>query len=101
MAYSTTITKSGQITLVKFARELFGVKPGERVIVEPKKDKITITRPKTDEEFLAYLDSLKTEKDKELIKKHAGKTVSELKAEWAASPEGQAYFEEERKWGGI
>lgn len=92
--YSSTITKSGQITLPKELREFLGVKLGGRVVFHKTKTGVKIDRRMSDEEFTAKLDAISTPIPPEILKKTAGKTVSELKDEWAKSPAGQAYFKE-------
>lgn len=56
--YTTTITKSGQITLTKAAREQLGVKPGDKVYVDFATNELKVKRIPTDEEFLAELDAI-------------------------------------------
>lgn len=96
--YITTITKSGQITLSKNAREVLGVHPGERIQVKINKDGISIDRKLSDEEFIAKIDEINAQSSpetKQKIKEYAGKTVNELMDIYANSPEGRAEFEEE------
>ena len=88
--YSTTITKSGQVTLPKELRDFLGVKTGQKVIFTKNRDGVSISRRLSDEEFLAKLDSTKTPKAREMEKKYAGKTVSELQK----TPEYQRYYKE-------
>ena len=96
--YTTTITKSNQITLTKPAREALGVKAGEQLIVETKGDSVVIRRRPSVEEFLAKLDAIhekyKTPESERTRKKYAGMTVNEMKEAWANSPEGKKYFKE-------
>ena len=56
--YSTTITRSGQVTIPKELRAFLGVKPGQRITFTKNKDSITINRRLTDEEFTAGLDAI-------------------------------------------
>lgn len=56
--YTTTITKSGQITLTKAAREQLGVKAGDKVFVDFEKGKLVIKRPLSNIEFLKKLDAI-------------------------------------------
>ena len=96
--YSTTITKSNQITLTKVAREALGVKAGEQLIVETKGDSVIIRRRPSSEEFLARLDAIheeyKTSKSERARKKYAGMSATDIKNTWATSPEGKKYIKE-------
>jgi len=56
--YTTTITKSGQITLTKAAREQLGVKPGDKVYVDFATNELKVKRVPTNDEFLAELDAI-------------------------------------------
>jgi len=82
MIYTTTITKSGQISLPKAIREALNLSIGEKVTLDCSKSKLIIKRKMTDEEFFAKMDSLISDKTRSLFKKNAGKSVSELKAEY-------------------
>ncbi|MBQ3306152.1 AbrB/MazE/SpoVT family DNA-binding domain-containing protein [Candidatus Saccharibacteria bacterium] len=63
--YTTTITKSGQITLTKAAREKLGVKPGDKVYVDFENNKLAVEKQASAEELLAELDKIgnRTAKD--------------------------------------
>lgn len=97
MMYATTITKSGQATIPKEVRDILGINLGERIYFTVNKDKtVSLAREMTEKEARAYLDSFfADEEGQRLIKKHAGKSVSQLREEWDNSPEGKAYYEEE------
>ena len=56
--YTTTITKSGQITLTKAAREKLGVKTGDKVYVDFEKGELIIKKPLSNTEFLKKLDAI-------------------------------------------
>lgn len=96
--YTTTITKSGQITLVKPLRDALQVKPGEKLRLEH--DSTTgdtiIHRPASDfDEFVAGLEKVQSSlspESRRRMKAIAGKTASQIKKEWATSPEGRAYY---------
>ena len=96
--YSTTITKSNQITLTKVAREALGVKAGEQLIVETKGDSVIIHRRPSTEEFLARLDAIhekyKTPESERAQKQYAGMSVAKAKEAWSVSPEGKKYLKE-------
>ncbi len=96
--YTTTITKSGQITLTKSARELLGVKLGDRLTVKSQGSKIIIEPRQSDEEFLKELDCLKSPEslsyEQHLPGEYRGKSTSEMIDIWANSTEGQKYLEE-------
>jgi len=87
--YSAVITKSGQVTLPKELRDFLGVKPGERIFFDKKADRVDIRRKLTDKEFARALDANISPKTRKLVKKHAGKTVNELMAEYMRSAKGQ------------
>lgn len=92
MIYATTITKSGQITLPKRARELMNVDLGGRVIVDvdKKTGRATLAREQTDEEFYEYLDSFTTPK--------AERTLNKLRR--MSSKEREQYYKdlEAKRW---
>ena len=92
--YTVTITKSGQVTIPKELRDFLGVKPGGRITFDKEKYGVKIKRKLSDEEFLAELNKNISPKTRKIFRKTAGKTISELKDEWAKSPAGQAYFKE-------
>ena len=78
--YTTTMTKSNQVTLTKPAREFLGVKAGEKLIIEKNDDHtITIRRRLTDEEFLKKIDTMKSDKTKKIIKSGAYKDVDSFR----------------------
>ena len=59
MYATTTITKSGQITLGKQFRDALGVKPGDKITIRKNQNGgITIERRLSDEEFLEQLDNI-------------------------------------------
>ena len=99
MIYSATITKTGQATIPKAIRDILGIDPGSnaRIIYHTHRDgSVSITRDLTYDEARAYLDSyFSDKKSKELVKKHAGKSASQLIDEWLASPAGKAHLQEE------
>ncbi len=97
MTYTVALTKSGQMTLPKALREFLGVDGAKSVQIEKTKDGVQIQRRLSDEEFFAKLDAMKSEKTKAAIRRNAGKTMSELRHEWAKSPAGKRYLE--RKYG--
>ena len=78
--YTTTITKSNQITLTKPAREFLGVKPGEKLVFEPQSDGSLIVRRRlSTEEFFERIDSMKSEKTKRIIKEGRYKNVTSFR----------------------
>lgn len=97
--YTTTITKSGQITLTKAARENLGVKNGDKVVIDFKKGKLVVEPRLSDDEFLKALDGMKSEeslkREKEIGKKYAGKSVREMIDDFESSEKGKKYLEEE------
>lgn len=58
MGYAATITKTGQITIPKWVREVLGVEPGQRIVFRKTKDAVTIEREKTVDEVAAKIDEL-------------------------------------------
>ena len=76
--YTTTINQNGMILLNKTAREALGLSIGDRVTINFTKKSATVKREMSDTEFFAKLDSLKSDKTKQCISSHAGKSASEL-----------------------
>ena len=97
--YTTTITKSGQITLTKAARENLGVKNGDKVVIDFKKGKLVVEPRLSDDEFLKALDGMKSKeslkREKEIGKKYADKSVREMIDDFESSEKGKKYLEEE------
>jgi len=93
MQYSSTITRSGQITLPKPLRDLLSVKPGQRIAFTAHEGEVTIKREKTLDEIFADFDAIRkkhtTPEIAAKIKRDAGKTAHELMDEYWDSPEGQ------------
>ena len=77
--YATTITRSNQITITRPAREFLGVKPGEKLDVTFSKGALIVKRHLPDAEFFAQLDAVKSAKTKAAMKKHAGKSMAEIR----------------------
>lgn len=76
--YTTTINQNGMILLNKDARKALGLKLGDKVTINFNENEAKIAKRMTDEEAQAYMDSLFSPKTKQLIKKYAGKSASEL-----------------------
>ena len=96
MASTATITKSGQITLPKWARDFLGVKPGERVALRKNVDKIEVAREKNAHELAEEIRSLIPEEARKWHMEHyAGMTSAEMQEKWENSDEGRAYYQEE------
>ena len=95
---SSVITSSGQATIPKEVRKHLGIEPGGRIYFYFNHDKITVGREATDDEFLAQLDALKSPKsiakEKEVGKKYANTSVTEMLRDWEKSPKGKAYLKE-------
>lgn len=94
MSYTVALTKTGQMTLPKALRVFLGVDGARSVQIEQTKTGVSIKRRLNDEEFFAELDARNSDKTKAAIKKNAGKSMSELRSEWAKSPAGKRYLEE-------
>ncbi len=94
MNYTTTITKTGQIFLPKAVRTALNLLPGERVSLSLENESVTIQKTKSLEDVLAELDASMSDEARKMLKKNAGKTVRELREEWANSEEGKQYFKE-------
>ena len=92
--YTTTINQNGMILLNKDARKAMGLKLGDKVIIDFGKGFARVSRRTSDEEFFARLDANNSEKTKEAIRRNAGKTVREMRDEWAKSEAGKKYLEE-------
>ena len=92
--YTVAVTKTGQMTLPKAVREMLGITT--RAVVKVNKDKkaVSVYRVPTLEERLDELHKSLDFGTKRALKKMAGKTASELRAEWDDSPEGKAYYKE-------
>ena len=92
--YTTTINQNGMILLNKDARKALGLKLGDKVFINFDKNSAKIARRMSDEEFFAKMDANNSERTKAAIKRNAGKTVSEMRDEWAKSAAGKKYLEE-------
>ena len=89
-----TLNQHGQITLPKSLRKMMGLGKGDgvKLIATPKS--VTIERAETIDEVLADLDAKKSPQVKAAIRKHAGKTISEMRDDYIKSVEGQKYYKE-------
>lgn len=85
MLYTTTITKSGQISIPKAVRQTLDLNLGDKVILNCTKSSLTIKRKMTDADFFAKMDSLISDQTRSLFKTHANKSVSELKSTYATT----------------
>ena len=97
--YTTRINQNGMILLNKDARKALGLKLGDMVFINFDKNSARIARRMSDEEFFAKMDANNSEKTKAAIKKNAGKTISEMRNEWAKSMAGQKCLE--KKYGSF
>ncbi|MBQ9180880.1 AbrB/MazE/SpoVT family DNA-binding domain-containing protein [Candidatus Saccharibacteria bacterium] len=98
MANTATITKSGQITLPKWAREAIGVLPGQRVVFRRTKNGITIEREKTAQEIADNISALiPDEAYAHHMQEYAGLTSAEMREKWAESEDARAFFKEEQE----
>ena len=97
MAHAATVTKTGQITLPKWAREVLGVKPGQVVIFKKAKNNtLTIEREKTAEEISEEIRKIIPKEARDYYMKHyRGLTATETREKWMNSPEAQEWLEEE------
>ena len=93
MTYTVALTKSGQMTLPKALREFLGVDGAKSVQIEQTGDGVKIRRRVSDEEFFAELDARNSAKTKAAIQRNVGKSMSNLRHEWAKSPAGKRYLE--------
>lgn len=97
MGYTATITKTGQITIPKWVREVLGVEPGQRIVFRKTKDAVTIEREKTAEQIADEIAKIIPERARKYHMEHyAGMLAKDALAKWADSDEGKAYFEKER-----
>jgi AbrB family looped-hinge helix DNA binding protein len=98
MQYTSTLTKSGQITLPKPLRDFLSVTPGSRVTFDLVEETITISREKTLREHFEELDrlnaALETPESKAASEKFRGWTASEMRHHYMNSPEGRRYYKE-------
>lgn len=97
MAQTATLTKTGQITVPKWVREILGVKPGQVIVFHRNKDNtVTMHREKTAEEIAAEIDALIPEETRKFYMKHyRGLTANETFEKWSKTPEAQEYLKEE------
>jgi len=98
MQYTSTITRSGQITLPKPLRDLLSVTPGSRITFNVTDQAITIEREKTLREVFDELDKIResyeTPETKAAHKKFRGWTANEMRDNYINSPEGKKYYKE-------
>lgn len=94
MNQAVVINSSGQITLPKAIRDILGVKIGDRVRFDVKKDKVEVSRVKDIYEVLAEVDAMWTPEERARIKATSGKTARELREEWENSEEAAIYYKE-------
>ena len=94
MNYTSTITKSGQVTLPKPVRDLLGLNLGQRVTFNVKnKNTITIEKEKTAAEIAREIDAAIPEDVRENAKKIiAGRTAGEFREDWLKSDEAKKYY---------
>ena len=98
MAYTATVTKTGQITIPKAVREILGVKPGQRVVFRQSNAGTTIAHEKTAQEIAEEIDTLiPSEAKKHHMREYAGMTSSEMQEKWLETPDAHKYLEKERK----
>ena len=95
MQYVATISSVGQITIPSKLRTFLGVKPGDRIVIDTANDTATISRKRDIREVLTEADAKRPIETIAAIERNRGKTAAELKAAWAASPEGRARLKEE------
>lgn len=101
MAYVTTLSSSGQITLPKTLRNKLCISAGDQVVIDEIHDQIVLkSRRQELEETFAKLDALVKEKeqnDPEFVKareKYSGMTFNEVRDAYDATPEGRKEFKE-------
>ena len=98
MGYTATITKTGQITIPKWVREVLGVEPGQRVVFRKTKDAVTIEREKTVDEVAAKIEELIPQEIRERHnREYGGLTTAEWERMWAESEDAKEYFAEEAR----
>ena len=96
MSYVATLTRTGQITIPKGVRELLGVKPGQRVTFQRKKNEVVIMREKTAAEIAEEIDKLIPGDVREKhMKEYAGLTSAELQEKWLKNEDAAKHFREE------
>lgn len=96
MGQVATLTRTGQITVPKWVREVLGVKPGQRIVFRKNKNTVTMEREKTAEEIAREIDALIPDEIREYHMKHyAGLTAEETVDKWLGSEDARAYFREE------
>lgn len=98
MGHAATLTKTGQITVPKWVREVLGVQPGQRIVFRKEKNSIAIEREKTAAEIASEIDALIPKDIREAyLKEYGGLTANEFQEKWLKSDDAKAYFEEERQ----
>ena len=96
MGQTATLTKTGQITVPKWARDFLGVKPGEQIIFLKAKNKLEIKKEPTAAEIAEQIDALIPDEARKWHMEHyAGMTSAEMQEKWENSDEGRAYHQEE------
>lgn len=96
MGQTATLTKTGQITIPKWVRELLGVTAGDTIVFRREKDSVAIQREKTAEETAEAIHALIPEEAREHHMKHyAGLTATEVREKWMKTEEARAHFREE------
>ena len=102
MIYSATLSTSGQVTLPSALRKVLRIKAGERVdFVKKASGDVVVRRQPTVQESvleaandIIELNNSLSRAEKALVKKHAGKTASELRASDANNPQVKKYYKE-------
>ncbi len=98
MANYATLTKTGQITIPKWVREILAVTPGERIVFKRSKGSITLEREKSATEIAHNIDALIPDSArKHHLQHYAGLTSAEMQAKWATTKDAADYFMEEAK----
>ena len=87
--YMMSVTSAGQVTIPKDLRDSLGITT--TVMIRKRGDKLTLERTKTLRERMAEVRAGFSAEEKKAIRKNAGKTVNELRAEMEKTLEGQEY----------
>lgn len=96
MTYAATLTRTGQITVPKWVRELLGVESGQRIVFRKEKNAVLMEREKTAEETADEIHALIPDDVREAyIKDYGGLTAREVQEKWIASDAAEEYFAEE------
>jgi len=96
MNRTVTLTKTGQITVPKWVREILGIEPGERLIFRKGKNAVVLEKEKAAAEIAENIDALIPEEVRKRHMQHyKGMTAAEMQNKWVTSTDGLKYLRAE------